>query len=110
VKQTTKQDLLQRLEAAKDYIDERFLEIAEIREVAEHCAMSEYHFYRRFKEVYNQTPNQYLTEKKLLFAKELLLQKKLTVTEVANACNYPDVFTFSKAFKKFFGITPSSLR
>jgi AraC-like DNA-binding protein len=110
VRPSTKKEILQRLQRAKEYIDANFLQIAEIKEVAEHCSMSEYHFFRRFKEVYSKTPYQYITEHKMQLAKQLLLEKNHTVSDVAILCSFPDVFTFSKAFKKFYGIPPSMAR
>ena len=110
VKISTKKEVLQRLQLAKEYMDVNFLQIAEIKEVASHCNMSEYHFFRRFKEVYKKTPYQYITERKMQMARELLLKKSNSVSEVAMQCSFPDVFTFSKAFKKFYGISPSMVR
>jgi AraC-like DNA-binding protein len=91
-------------------MDANFLQIAEIKEVAEHCNMSEYHFFRRFKEVYKKTPYQYITEQKMQLAKTMLLQKEHSVSDIAILCSFPDIFTFSKAFKKFFGVPPSMIR
>jgi AraC family transcriptional regulator len=110
VKPTTKKELLRRLQMAKDYMDQYFLEIEGIKEIAEYCSLSEYHFYRRFKEVYQMTPNQYLTQKKLVMARDLLRQQDYTVTQIALMCSYPDVFTFSKAFKRLYGLSPSDAR
>jgi AraC-like DNA-binding protein len=110
VKPSTKQEILQRLQVAIDYMDEHFLSITDIKEIAAHCSLSEYHFFRRFKQVYHKTPNQYLTEKKMQRAKDLIEQEKHTVTEIAAMCSFPDVHTFSKAFKKFYGVAPSLMR
>jgi AraC family transcriptional regulator len=110
VKPSTKKELLERLHLAKEYIDANFLQISEIKEVAGHCNMSEYHFFRRFKEVYKKTPYQYITEIKMQLAKKMLLEKSHTISDIAILCSYPDVFTFSKAFKKFYGVAPSTLR
>jgi AraC family transcriptional regulator len=107
---STKKELLQRLRLAKEYIDINFLQIKEIREVADHCRMSEYHFFRRFKEVYKKTPYQYITEQKMHLAKYLLKGTMQSVSEIAASCHYPDVYSFSKAFKRFYGISPSLMR
>jgi AraC-like DNA-binding protein len=109
-KPSTKKEVLQRVQQAKEYIDINFLQIKEIKEVADHCAMSEYHFFRRFKEVYKKTPYQYITEQKMHLAKYLLVGKKHSISEIAFSCNFPDVFTFSKAFKKFYGMSPSQMK
>ena len=92
------------------YIDANFLSISEIKEIADYCNMSEYHFFRRFKEVYNKTPYQYITENKMQLAKKMLLEKNQSVSDIAVLCSFPDVFTFSKAFKKFYGVSPSMVR
>lgn len=110
VRPSTRKELFLRLQLAKEYMDSRFLQIREISEIARHCGMSEYHFFRRFRELFKQTPFQYLTEQKMQLARQLLLNKKGTVSEIALLCNYPDVFTFSKAFKRFYGFSPSTLK
>lgn len=109
-KLSTRKEVLQRLQQAKEYIDLNFLQIKEIKEVADHCRMSEYHFFRRFKEAYKKTPYQYITLQKMQLAKCLLLAGQHTISQIAYTCNFPDVFTFSKAFKKFYGVSPSLMK
>jgi AraC family transcriptional regulator len=109
-KLATRKEILQRLQQAKEYIDVNFLQIKEIKEVADHCRMSEYHFFRRFKEAYKKTPYQYITFQKMQLAKYLLLAGKHAISQVAFTCNFPDLFTFSKAFKKFYGLSPSLMK
>jgi AraC family transcriptional regulator len=110
VKPSTRKEVLQRLQLAKEYIDINFLQIKEIKEVADHCRMSEFYFFRRFKEVYKKTPYQYITEQKMHLAKYLLKGSNCSISEIALRCNFPDVFTFSKAFKKFYGVPPSLMK
>lgn len=109
-KASTKKEVLQRLHLAREYIELNFLQIKEIKEVADHCAMSEYHFFRRFKEVYKKTPHQYITEQKMHLAKYLLQGSKHSISEIAFSCNFPDVYTFSKVFKKYYGVPPSQMK
>jgi AraC-like DNA-binding protein len=110
VRPSTRKEVFQRLQQAKEYIDINFLQIKEIKEIAAHCSMSEYYFFRRFKEVYKKTPYQYITEQKMHLAKYLLKGSNCSVSEIALRCNFPDVFTFSKAFKKFYGVSPSLMK
>jgi AraC-like DNA-binding protein len=107
---STRKEILRRLHEGKAYMDEHFLEIKEIRQVADHCAMSEYHFFRSFKQAFGLTPFQYVTGKKMSLAKELVTDREKTISEVALACSFPDVFTFSKAFKRYYGVPPSAMR
>jgi len=106
----TKKERLRRLELAKEYMNEKFLTIGEIKKVAEHCNLSEYHFYRSFKMAYGLTPYQYIIEKKMQFAKKLLADQSMTLRAIAEECCFSDVFTFSKAFKRYYGLPPSSMR
>lgn len=109
-KPSARKEALKRLQQAKEYIDINFLQITNIKEVADHCRMSEYHFFRRFKEAFKRTPYQYITEQKMHLAKYLLQGSHYSISEIALRCNFPDVFTFSKAFKKFYGIPPSAMK
>jgi AraC family transcriptional regulator len=109
VKAATRKEILRRLSEAKEYIDANFLHISGIKQIAGHCNMSEYHFYRRFKEVYKKTPYQCISENKLHLARQMLVQKQMNVSEVARSCGFNDIFSFSKSFKNYFSITPSAL-
>lgn len=108
VKVETRKEILRRLKMAKQYMDDEFLDIEEINHVATVCSMSEFHFYRSFRQAFNTTPYQYILTKRLELAKELLGAGKLSITQIAGTCNFPDVFTFSKAFKRHFNIPPSN--
>jgi AraC-like DNA-binding protein len=108
VKIETRKEILRRLKLAREYMDAQYLSIEEVGEVATACHMSEFHFFRSFRQAFNCSPYQYIMGKRLNHAKDLLQEKKWSVTEVAHYCNFPDVFTFSKAFKKRFNISPSA--
>lgn len=106
----TQEDLPQRIQMAKQFIDINFLQIKAIKEIAAHCQMSEYSFFRQFKEVYKKTPYQYITEQKMHLAICLLKTSKHSISDIAFSCSFSDVFTFSKAFKKFYGMPPSLMK
>ena len=62
--------------------------------------------YRLFKGKYGIGPKEYLTRVRLNKAK-WLLSKEYSVAECASMVGYSDTFTFSKAYKKFYGVSPS---
>jgi AraC-like DNA-binding protein len=103
----TRKEILRRLNTAKQYMDDGFLSIDEISQVAKICIMSEFHFFRSFRQAFNSTPYQYILNKRLELAKELLQKGEMSITQIAGYCNFPDVFTFSKAFKRQFNCAPS---
>lgn len=110
VRAVTRKEILRRLQVAKNYMEDNFLTITQTKEVARFCSMSEFHFYRSFKQVYKKTPHQFLLEKRLLLAKQLLSNTSQTVKNIAASCSFGDIHSFSKAYKKFFAQPPSCVR
>jgi AraC-like DNA-binding protein len=109
IKLETRKEILTRLKIARRYMDDEYLSIEEINKVAVFCNMSEFHFFRSFRQAFGISPYQYLLNKRLESAKEMIIEGAMSVTDIAAHCNFPDIFTFSKAFKRRFGIPPSRL-
>ena len=103
----TRKEILHRLKIAKQYMDDAFLEIEDISQVASVCNMSEFYFFRSFKQAFNSTPYQYLLNNRLQLAKYLIKAGDMSVSDIAIQCSFPDVYTFSKAFKRRFSVAPS---
>jgi AraC-like DNA-binding protein len=55
-------------------------------------------------------PMQYITTKRISYAKKLLQETDLTASAIGEACGYKDHVLFFKAFKKLEGITPTEYR
>ncbi len=108
VKSETKKELLRKLLLAQNLINSNFLDIKEINEVAFFCGISEYHFYRLFKHVFQISPYQLLLKNKLNYGRQLLSQKNYSISQVASMSGFADVSSFSKAFKKEFQLSPSA--
>jgi len=109
VKPETRKEILRRLNIGKQYLDNEYLNITEVNQVASYCAMSEFHFFRSFRQAFGISPYQYLLNKRLELAKELIIADNMSITAIAAHCNFPDIFTFSKAFKRQFNVAPSRL-
>lgn len=60
-----------------------------------------------FKEITGISPHKYLTDYRMRRAEELLSEGGYSVTVTALSVGYPDVFAFSRAYKKRFGYSPS---
>ena len=76
-------------------------------EVAHQFGYSERSLYRLFQKDLNMSFIQYYTIRRILKAIELLLERKLSVKEVALEVGYNSVPTFSNTFFKFLGQRPS---
>jgi len=106
-KMTTRKEIFSRLLKGKKYMDENYLSNPGVSEVALNCNLSVFHFFRTFKTAFRFTPYHYMLQKRLQHAASLVIMQKYTSTEIAMICNFPDVFTFSKAFKRRYGFSPS---
>lgn len=109
-KHSTKKEILKRLTLAKQFIDDVFLENPSIPEIARISLLSEYHFYRSFKSAFGISPYQYLMNKRLDFAKELIQIQNLPIRIAASKSGFSDQFAFSKAFKTKFKVSPSHFK
>ncbi len=107
LKTETKKDLLRKLYKAKEYIDQFFTEALTIEQVAQQAGFSEYHFFRLFKATFLISPHQYIIQQRLKFSKRLLEKEKPSISALAIASGFADIHSFSKAYKKHFGYSPS---
>lgn len=111
VREATKKEILRRLEQAKEFIDENFLHITNMQQVANAACMSGYHFTRCFSIAYKISPYKYVLKKRLQHAQMLMQQMpEAALKEIATLCGFPDIATFSKAYKRCFNTTPSTFR
>lgn len=98
----------EKLEKSVDYIHKHYKsEHISIRHLAELSAVSETYFRRRFKTIYQVSPNRYITNLKMEYAAQMLQSRLYTVTEVSERTGYSSVKYFERVFKQRYGRTPS---
>jgi len=78
----------------------------DINEVAALCNMSASTLQRNFKVVFGKCIQTYCLEKKLALGKSMLMSRNKSISEIAYDLGYDKVNSFSKAFKKQYGILP----
>lgn len=98
------------LQKGKEYMDIHFAGGITVEGVSSHAGVDRTHFAKQFRKAYGLSPVQYIQRLKMNQAKRLLVQTPLTLTEVAHSVGYPDLFSFSKAFKKQVGLPPNRYR
>lgn len=106
VKSETRRDLCRQVLNGKDFIDFHYTQSLTVEKIARAAGMSEYHFFRLFKQMIGLSPYQYILSKRLKRSAELL-KSEYSVSDVAIAMGFSDIFSFSKAFKKHFGVPPT---
>lgn len=88
------------------YINEHLTEEISIDALAEHFFISKYYLMHSFKEETGYTIGNYVTMKRLRYARELILGG-MPVTQACFECGFQSYSTFSRAYKKNFGISPT---
>lgn len=91
---------------AIDYIKTNIDKQIMLDDLADFVGVSKYHFTRVFKDFTGYTPMRYVTLKRCELAKNLLAQKKYTVSQVAAAVGFENQAYFSKVFLLETGVTP----
>lgn len=80
-----------------------------ISTLAQEFNMSESTLKRHFKIVYGKSVYHYHLEKKLAIGKEMIAAKNKTVSEIAYMLGYNKINSFSKVFKKYYGVLPKDI-
>lgn len=81
-----------------------------LEQLAQIAAMSRTSFANRFKSLTGETPFNYITQWRLLIAKELLEESTLSVGEIAEQVGYQSEAAFNRVFKKRISQTPLKFR
>lgn len=100
----------ERIVAVRDLINQRLDRPPNLSEIARAIGLNEYKLKRGFKEMFRTTVFGYLTEQRLLLARQTLLDTRKTAAEISYELGYSTPQHFNNAFKKRFGETPQSVR
>jgi len=91
------------------YIEENLAENVLLSRLAEVAQLSPFHFSRAFKESFGVPPLRYLASRRIARAKELLAGDA-TVTQVGLAVGFAETSSFTTAFRRHAGVTPTAFR
>lgn len=92
------------------FIDEHYLNLYSLKEVATYLGYSYGFTEKLFKETFSNTLKEYLTDKKMKYALTKLKSGNCTVSEVAEEMKYSSLYNFSRAFKNYYGYPPTSAK
>jgi AraC family transcriptional regulator len=92
------------------YIEEHLANEISLLSLAQLVQLSLFHFSRAFKQSFGMPPHRYLTRQRIERAKALLGDRKLSVTEIGLDVGFSETSSFTAAFRKLTGETPTMYR
>lgn len=96
--------------AALQRFESRLAEPISPAALASRSGMTAARFARLIKRLFGLTPSQYITKARIASASNLLRETDRTVAEIAATCGFADHSSFTRAFRKVAGISPTQFR
>jgi len=99
-----------RLRRVLDYIEMRLGEAISLDDLAGEACLSPFHFARLFRQATGLAPHQYLTERRIKLAQQMIVRGSASLTEVAIDTGFGSQASFCRAFRKATGVNPRAYR
>lgn len=110
LRRATREELYRRLHLARGYADVHLAEPITLHDMAGVAGLSPNHLLRTFRALFGRTPHQYLVERRIHRASELLRDGELPVTEICFAVGWQSPGSFSTLFRRHVGMSPVAYR
>ncbi len=99
-----------KLRRVTEFIHEHLEQDLTLVDIAEVAGLSQFHFARAFRRTTGLTPQQYITQKRIERAKNLLVEGDLPLVEVSLRAGFKNQSHFTTLFRKFTRLTPKAWR
>jgi AraC-like DNA-binding protein len=110
VKATTRLEVYRRILIARDFMEANLDKPLSVAQIASVACFSPFHFLRSFKQVFSETPHQYLTRRRLERSQDLLLNTDMSVTNICFAVGFESLGSFCSLFRRHTGNSPERYR
>ncbi|WP_298904316.1 GyrI-like domain-containing protein [uncultured Psychroserpens sp.] len=108
---TLTRDHIKSINRALHYIENHLESDLSLDQISQIAHYSPYHFHRIFKVFTGETLNSYIARKRVEKASaDLLHREHLTISELSTHYGFTSHSSFTRAFKKFYGVSPSNFR
>jgi AraC family transcriptional regulator len=94
------------LTSITEYVHEYVQTNLNLPQLASCVHLSPFHFARLFRQTVGVSPYRYVLQMKIEYAKKLIRQRQVSMSDVAYALSFTDQAHFSNAFKKVTGVCP----
>ena len=98
------------VDSARQYIDQNYMRDVTLADVAAFAGFSKYYFSRVFKQQVGVSFSEYLRQKRLDVAGDMLIHTDRPIRDIAEACGFGSIATFNRVFRDARACTPSRYR
>ena len=103
-------DWISGIQKALDYVEAHLTEALDFREIAGQACSSAFHFQRVFSILCGYTLGEYIRMRRLSLAASELAASDARILDIAVKYGYDTQESFSRAFTRFHGVTPTQVR
>ncbi len=103
-------DWLDRMNNVLDYIEHNLDDKIDYKKIAQVAYTSEYHFSRMFSSISGISLSEYIRRRRLMLAAFDIQKSDARILDIAIKYGYDSVDSFTRAFKRTHGLTPSDAR
>lgn len=94
------------VERVTDYIALHIAEDLSVKSLANMVYINVDHLTRLFRKRFKQTVTEYILQKRMVMAGEILKEKGMTVTRASDCVGFSNYSYFTEQFKRYYGMTP----
>lgn len=98
------------IETALSIIHSEYMSGISVEEIADRLGLERSYFSYLFKERIGIAPKKYLLKYRMEQAADLITNYGYSVSIAATSVGYNDIYNFSKMFKSFYGVSPTSYK
>ena len=107
---SAKEDINSTAITVKNYIENNFMQSLSLDVLALQFHINKFTLIRNFKAEFGINIMEYYRTKRVVYAQKALGETQLSVTEIADLLCFKDIYSFSRFFKNYAGISPQEYR
>ena len=98
------------IEKAENYIKQNYMKDISLDDISRYCNISSYYFSKLFKQETGENYVEYLSGVRIENAKKMLSDSEASIKEISYSVGFSDPNYFSRAFKKYEGVSPTEYK
>ncbi|MDN5215793.1 AraC family transcriptional regulator [Fulvivirgaceae bacterium BMA12] len=107
----TRQEYIKRINYVLDFVEKNLDADLSLKKLSEKAHYSSFHFHRIFSAIIGENLNEFINRKRIeRIASILLVEGNKPMKELAYSYGFNSESSFSRAFKKYYGISPTAFK